>query len=138
MRPLNDDEKGTIRTVKQKVNAVINQERKALTQQLKEEMRGRRRGVRSDRARAFEKQRDTLKPITGDPVQLKVGDSQILLDYQVVRKAMRLTERFQRDIRIEDDALKIEYRDFRTLGDIELYPLKGHERLENLPVVEVC
>jgi hypothetical protein len=139
MRALTVEEKDAIRIVKQRVNAVVKRERKALTQQLKEEMRG-RRGVRSDRARKLEKDRDSLKPMTpmtGDPVHLKMGDSQILIDYKVVQRAMRLTQRFQRKIFFRNDLLVIEYAGKSNKGFIELYQLQGHEGLENLPTVEI-
>jgi hypothetical protein len=137
VKSLTADEKGTIRTVKKKINTVVIEESRSLTKQIKEEMKG-RRGIRSDRVRMLEKQRDSLKPITGDPVHLKVEGCSILIDYQVVRRAMRLTERFQRDVRIQESTLIIEYRGQKTVGTMELHRLpRWEEELLNLPLIDL-
>jgi UDP-N-acetylenolpyruvoylglucosamine reductase len=75
--------------------------------------------------------------IKGDPVYLKMGDSQILIDYQVARKALRLTNNFQRKIFTRSDLLVIEFAGKNNKGFIELYQFQGHEGLENLPVVDL-
>jgi hypothetical protein len=136
MRALTVEEKETIRVAKKKVNEVINQERKSLSTKLKEEMKG-RRGIKTEYARTLELKRSYLKPITGDPVHLKNGESQILIDYQLIRKAMRLTKSFQRKVFIGRDLLVIEYAGKNSKGSIEVYQFQGHERLENLPVIDM-
>lgn len=136
VRDLTTEEKASIKKQKDKANAHYNQIRKSITAQLKEARKG-QKGHVTDRMRQLERSRDAVPTIKGTPVKFLVDGKEILLNYDLIKKALRLTKAFTRTIGIEGLYLVIAYENKKGKGRYEFIQLSDEYTLLDLPVVEL-
>ena len=132
MRALTTEEKAKIRKVKDAVNRSRSAKRKELTQQI-------RRASYQERA-DLKAQRESLVPITGDPVHVQLG-TEILppIDYERFRKTVRSVRGLMiQRIFIDGQQLVLEYRGPGMDGRAEFIQPSEYTELNGLlPVVEL-
>jgi hypothetical protein len=93
------------------------------------------RGYLSEEARRLVKQRDAVPNIVGTPVWI-AGDALIIMDYDKVKAALRLTKGMARTITTGCNGLTIRYDSAKIRGEMVIHQLpEAYKLLEGLPII---
>ncbi|AYP68424.1 hypothetical protein HWB91_gp54 [Bacillus phage vB_BboS-125] len=136
IRDLTAEEKASIKKQKDKANKHYNEIKKSLTQQLREASKG-QKGHITDRMRQLQRSRDAVPAIKGTPVVFLLEGKEIKLNYDLIKKALRLTKGFTRTVSIEGLYLIIQYENKTGKGRYEFIQLGDEYTLLELPAVEL-
>ena len=139
IRDLTAEEKAHIKQQKEKANKYYSEIRKKLTAQLIAEKKG-QKGYLTQRARDLESKRDAVPTIKGTPVYFVLGETTILLNYDLIKKSLNLTKKFTRELEIESQGLYLIVCCFdrTTKGRYEFIELPDeYTLLDGLPTIEL-
>jgi hypothetical protein len=138
LRKLLDEEIIQIKKSKESANKTIKQQRKKLT----EEIKLHQRTSHSTKVALLIKQLDQLDLISGLPVNIKVEDKFLCMNYDLLKKLERSLDKSNLRwtwIKIEGNSLIIRYQNQINNGTMELYGLPAHQvdLLEGLPTMDL-
>lgn len=140
LRALTTDEVAQIKTAKHEANQVLTDRRKELSFRIKKLRKFGHQDVRQ-----LEKERESIRIVTGSPVVIAVDGDSMFIDYELLKKFDRMLDprNWQRSFQMKrilgKPILTIQYQKNKQSGVLELYELPAYqtELLKNLPVVEV-
>lgn len=142
LRKLTDEELEKIKKAKDAANILIKSRRKKLM----EEIKLNQKAFHIHQVDLLTMQLDELKLVIGHPVIIKVEDTSLCLNYDLLRKfehSLDKSDFWNPDIRIQEKSLIIRYEKFpnngTVNGTVELFELPPYqvELLERLPIMDL-
>lgn len=142
MRDLTQKEKNHIKAVKDRRNTEIRAAKKRMIEEYRKHARREkeagRRGYLTVEMKKLQEARDAMYLLKGTPVYFEVEGEKILLNYDTIKKALRLTHGLTRVTAVEGLYLEIKYTGNGVKGKFEFIQLPDHYRtLQGLPTIEL-